>query len=413
MTFQFKNQLNHISIFLILMCLTLSLPAQNTNIQWRNDRTGVYHETGLLKSWAPKGPELLWHYDKLDEGHSSIAVDDDKIYVTGMTGDVGYLYVFDLTGKLLNKKTYGKEWNKNYNGSRGTVTINEGKIYIHSGIGDLVCMDQNSFNILWRKNLITDFGGENIRWGVTESPLIIDDKVIFSVGGTKHNIVALNKNNGSLIWSSAGKGDLSSYCSPLYIANQEIPQIVTTMEKNIVGIEAATGKLLWSRKFESQRGINPNTPVYDGKDMVLITNGYERGSVMLRLTNGGRSVEKVWENDDVKSKHGGIVKIGNYAYIGGDGRAGDAWHCVDWNTGKVQYKDKSITSGVVIANDGMLYCYSEKGEMALVKATPEKFDLVSKFSITLGTDQHWAHPVIYKGVLYVRHGNTLMAYKIN
>ena len=401
------------TFFLILMCAAFSLLAQNTNIQWRNDRTGVYHEKGLLKSWPAKGPELLWHFDKLDEGHSSIAVDDDKIYVTGMTKDVGYLYIFDLDGKLLNKKTYGKEWDKSYNGSRGTITINEGKIYIHSGIGDLVCMDQNTLNILWRKNLITDFGGENIRWGVTESPLIIDDKVILTVGGKKHNIVALNKNDGSLIWSSPGKGDLSSYCSPLYIDNIEVPQIVTTMEKNIVGIEAATGKLLWSRKFESQRGINPNTPVYDGKDMVLITNGYERGSVMLRLTNGGRSVEKVWENDDIKSKHGGIVKIEEYAYIGGDGRAGDAWHCVDWNTGKVQYKDKSITSGVVIANDGMLYCYSEKGEMALVKATPEKFDLVSKFPITLGTDQHWAHPVIYKGVLYVRHGDTLMAYKIN
>jgi hypothetical protein len=71
-----------------------------------------------------------------------------------------------------------------------------------------------------------------------------------------------------------------------------------------------------------------------------------------------------------------------------------------------------MAEGVTIADDGMLYCYSNRGEMALVKATPEKFDLVSKFKITLGTDQHWAHPVIYNGVLYVRHGNTLMAYKI-
>jgi len=401
------------TFFLILTCIALSLSAQNTNIQWRNDRTGVYHEKDLLKSWPLKGPELLWHYDKLDEGHSSVAIDADKIYVTGMTGDVGYLYVFDLNGKLLNKKTYGKEWNQNYNGSRGTVTINDGKIYIHSGIGDLVCMDQNTLNILWRKNLITDFGGENIRWGVTESPLIINDKVIFSIGGKLHNIVALNKNDGSLIWSSPGKGDLSSYCSPLYIANQQVPQIVTTMGKNIIGIEAATGKLLWSKKYESQRGINPNTPVYDGKDMVLITNGYERGSIMLRFTNGGRSVEKVWENDDIKSKHGGIVKIGNYAYMGGDDRSGRYWHCVDWNTGEVKYKDNTITVGVAIANNDMLYCYSEKGEMALVRATPEKFDIVSQFPITLGTDQHWAHPVIYQGVLYVRHGNTLMAYKIS
>ncbi|MCL2683036.1 MAG: PQQ-binding-like beta-propeller repeat protein [Bacteroidales bacterium] len=401
------------TFFLVLMCAAFSLSAQNPTIQWRNDRTGIYDEKGLLKSWPTNGPELLWHFEGLNEGHSSVAIDANKIYVTGMTGEIGYLYIFDLNGKLLHKKEYGKEWSQNYNGSRGTPTINNGKIYIHSGIGDLICMDQNTLNVIWRKNLVTDFGGKNIRWGVTESPLIIDDKVILTVGGKKHNIVALNKNNGSLIWSSEGKGDLSSYCSPLYIGNQEVPLIVTTMERNIVGLEAATGKLLWSRKFESQRGINPNTPVYDGKDMVLIINGYERGSVMLRLTNGGRSIEKVWENDDIKSKHGGIVKVGNYAYMGGDDRSGRFWHCVDWNTGKVQWKDNTIGVGVVIADgDNMLYCYTETGNMALVRATPEKFDLISQFPITLGTAQHWAHPVIYQGVLYVRHGDALMAYKV-
>jgi outer membrane protein assembly factor BamB len=318
-----------------------------------------------------------------------------------------------LNGKLLNKVEYGREWNESYNGSRGTPTINDGRIYIHTGLGDLICMDQNTLKVLWRKNMITDFGGTNIRWGVTESPLVIDDKVILSVGGRRNNIVALNKKDGSLIWSSSGKGDATSYCSPLYIANQEVPQIVTTMQKNIVGIDVKTGQLLWSHPYENNRQIHPNTPVYDGKDMVLITNGYNKGSVMLRLTNGGRSVQKVWENDDLKSIHGGIVKVGNYVYMGGDPRASRYWHCVDWNTGEVKWKDNTLMVGAVIADgDGMLYLYTERGEMALVRANPNKFDLVSQFPITMGTAQHWAHPVIYKGVLYVRHGNTLMAYKI-
>jgi len=404
------------TFFLALMCVAFSLSAQNSTIQWRNDRTGIYNEKGLLKSWPANGLELLWHFDGLDEGHSSVAIDSDKIYVTGMTGNTGYLYVFDFNGKLLNKKEYGKEWNESYNGSRGTPTINEGKIYIHSGVGDLVCMDQNTLNVLWRKNMITDFGGTNIRWGVTESPLIIDDKVILSVGGKRNNIVALNKKDVSLIWSSPGKGDATSYCSPLFIANQEVPQIVTTMQKNIVGIDAATGQLLWSHPYENNRQIHPNTPVYDGKDMVLIVNGYTKGAIMFRLINGGRSVQVVWEDDNLKSKHGGIVKIGNYAYFGGDSGdrgAGRSWNCVNWNTGEVKWRDNTLQAGVVIADgDNMLYAYSERGEMALLKANPNKFDLVSQFPITMGTAQHWAHPVIYKGVLYVRHGNTLMAYKI-
>ena len=397
------------SLILFAFCI---LQAQD-NIEWRFDRTGIYsNETGLLKSWKPEGPELLWHYDGLGEGHSSVAIANNKIYVTGLVDGEGHLFVFDMYGKILKKISYGTEWDKSYNGSRGTVTVNDGKLYIFTGTGNLICMDKNSYEIVWKKN-IEDFGGSNIRWGVCESPLIIDEKVILSVGGKEHNIVALNKKDGSKIWSSPGKGDPSSYCSPLYITNQEVPLIITTMAKNIVGIEATTGKLLWSHKYENDRQIHPNTPVYDGKDMVLITHGYDLGSVMLRLINGGRSIEKVWENHDIKSKHGGIVKIGDYAYIGGDSRSSKFWHCVEWNSGKVMYKDNTITEGVVIADgDGMLYLYSERGEMALVKPTPEKFDLVSKFMITMGTEQHWAHPVLHKGIMYVRHGNTLMAYKV-
>ena len=402
-----------IFLILILMCVTLSLSAQNSNIQWRNDRTGIYNEKNLLKSWPEKGPQLLWHFDDLGEGHSSVAIDADKIYVTGMTKNVGYLYVFDMNGKLLNKKEYGKEWDKSYNGTRGTVTVNDGKLYIYTGMGYLICMDQNNLKILWKKNIETDFDGKNIRWGVNESPLIVGEKVILTVGGKKHNIVALNKNDGSLIWSSSGESDLSSYCSPLYIDNQQVPIIVTMMATHIVGIDAVTGKKLWSHAYENNRQIHPNTPIYDGKDMLLFAGGYDKGAVMFRLKNGGRSIEKVWEQPELQSKHGGLVKIGSYVYAGGDERSNRFWYCVDWNTGEIKYKDNSIAVGSVIADgDNMLYCYSEKGEMALVKATPKKFDIVSQFKITLGTDQHWAHPVIYQGVLYVRHGNTLMAYKV-
>jgi len=401
------------AVFFVFVAFVVSLSAQNTNIQWRNDRTGIFNETELLKSWPTEGPKLLWYFNGLGEGFSSVAIDSDKIYVTGLTDDIGYIFVFDLNGKLLNKRAYGKDWNASYNGPRGTITINDGRIYLLTGLGDFICMDQNTLEILWRKNIMTDFDGQNIRWGVNESPLVIDNKVILSVGGKKHNIVALNKKDGSLIWSSPGKGDLSSYCSPLFIANQEVPQIVTTMASHIIGVEAATGKLLWSFPYANNRRIHPNTPVYDGKDMVLITNGYDRGSVMLRLTNGGRSVEKVWKNDDLKSKHGGVVKVGNYAFMGGDARSGRFWHCVNWYTGEVKWRDNTLAVGTVIADgNGMLYLYSERGEMALVRATPEKFDLVSKFHITLGTAQHWAHPVIYRGVLYVRRGDTLMAYQI-
>lgn len=396
-------------IFLLVAFCTLTLSAQN-NIQWRGtDRTGIYKETGLLKSWPENGPAMLWSYDGLGEGHSSVAIDSDKIYLTGLTDGEGYIFVFDLNGKLLKKKKYGPEWNKNYNGPRGTLTVNDGKVYLISGMGNMYCFDKNNLNVVWQKNFEKDFNASNIEWGFCEAPLIIGEKVIATPGGKEHNVVALNKNTGALIWSCPGKGDLSAYCSPLYIGDQATPQIVTMTANHIIGVEEATGKLLWSHENKNRHSVHANMPVYSD-NMILCTSGYGRGSTMLQLTNGGKSVEQVWFSEELDNRIGSMVKVGNYAYGSGDSKR--YWFCVDWKTGEIKYKEQGLAMGNIIADDGMLYCYTDRGDMVLAKATPDKFNVVSKFPVTLGTDQHWAHPVIYKGILYVRHGNTLMAYKI-
>ena len=396
-------------ILLLTVFCSCALSAQNV-IQWRGDRTGIYKETGLLKTWGDRGPALMWHFDGLGQGHSSVSISSDKIYVTGMTDNTGYLHVLDLQGNLLKKKKYGSEWHVSYSGSRGTVIPDEERLYLISGTGILSCLDESNLNELWRKSMSDDFGGEPPKYGVNESPLIVGDKLIFTPGGKEYNVVALNKKTGDLIWSSKGMGDISSYCCPIYIADQQTPQVVTMTGHHIIGLDISNGNMLWSFPFTNRFFEHPNTPVY-GNGMVLCTSSYGVGSVMLQLTNGGKEIEEVWNSKDLDSRTGHMLKIGDYAYGSGDYGKG-SWFCVDWKTGETLYKDKSLPTGAIIAADGMLYCYTEKGDMALVRATPEKFDIVSKFSITLGTEQHWAHPVIYKGVLYVRHGDTLMAYKI-
>lgn len=389
--------------------LVLSLSAQE-NIQWRGDRTGIYKETGLLKSWPTDGPAMQWHYDGLGQGHSSVAIDSDKIYLTGMTDGTGSIYVFDMNGKLLNKKEYGPDWNTNYHGPRGTVTVNGGKIYLISGVGDLYCFDQNTLNVVWKKNILKEYNASNIEWGINEAPLIIGDKLIATPGGKQHNMVALNKNTGELIWSSPGEGDLSAYCSPLYISDQQVPIIVTMTANHIIGLDAETGKKLWSHENKNRHSVHANTPVY-ANNMILCTSGYGRGSTMLQLTDGGRNIREAWFSSELDNRIGAMVKVGDYVY--GSGDSNRFWFCADWKTGEIKWKEKGLAMGNIIANDGMIYCYTDRGEMALARATPEKLDIVSKYSITMGTEQHWAHPVIYKGVMYVRHGDTLMAYKIS
>lgn len=396
-------------LFLLALLTPLFLSAQ-MNIQWRGtDRTGVYHEEGLLEKWPENGPELKWHYEDLGEGHSSVAIDSDRIYLTGLKGDQGYIYVFDLDGNLVKKKEYGPEWSESYVGPRGTVTINDSKIYLITGYGVLYCLDHQSLDLIWKRDFLKEYNAENTKWGINEAPLVVGDMVIATPGGKKGNLVAYDKNTGKTIWTSAGEGDRSAYCSPLYISDQEVPQIVTHTADHIIGVEANTGKKLWSYPQPNRYSVHANTPVYHN-NMILCTSGYGKGSVMLRLTDGGRNVEKVWESDELDNRIGGMVKIGDYVY--GSGDSNRYWFCADWKTGEIKYKKGGFGMGNIIANGDMLYCYTDRGNMLLARATPEEFDVISKFRISYGSAQHWAHTVLYKGLMLMRHGESLVVYEV-
>ena len=394
--------------------------------QWRGEnRNGMYlNETGLLKQWAANGPQLLWKFEGLGEGHTSVAIANGKIYITGMHGDRLILYVFDMAGKLLTEKEIGKEWNTSHNGTRTSVTINDGKMYIINALGNVYCFDEATLNLIWTKEILTcrhtcptpcnnctlkDFDGRNLMWGFTENPLIVGEKIFLTPGGVENNMIALNKNTGELIWSSPGEGVPSSYCSPIYIGDQSIPMVVTSMRDHVIAFNANTGETLWTVPQTNFRNIHPNIPLYyDGK--IFSITGYGGGAMLLRLLDGGRSVEQVWKNDEMDNQIGSAIKVGDYVY--GSGHENRYWFCVDWNTGETIYKVRDLAPCNVIFADEMLYVYSERGTMNLVKPNPDKFELVSSFDVLLGTGPHWAHPVIHQGVLYIRHGDALMAYRI-
>ena len=393
---------------ILLSCQQKSAQLAMENWQWRGEnRNGMYlNETGLLKEWSLDGPELLWHFDGLGEGHTSVAISNEKIYITGMHGDRLFLYVFDMNGNLLREKEIGKEWNTSWNGTRSSVAINDGKLYIFSAMGVLYCLDQATLEEVWKIDFLAEFDGRNIRHGITENPLIVGDIIFMTPGGETHNMVALDKHTGALIWSSPGLGLISAYCSPILIEGYSIPILVTKVNLNIIGFNADTGEKLW---YHPHQWDSPNIPIYnDG--MIFFTTGFGVGSVMLRLTNGGTAIEEVWTNS-VDNVMGGAIRIGDYLYLSGH-QGSRGWHCVNWNTGEIMYRIADAGESSVIYADGMLYVYSDRGIMKLIRPNPNEYELVSSFEVTLGTDQHWAHPVIHQGVLYIRRGNTLMAYKV-
>ena len=387
---------------------TANLIAQEPTA-WRGGNNGLYNETGLLKSWPEAGPEILWSYEGLGEGHSSPVVANDKIYISTMIDGEGYVFVFSQDGKLLWKVNYGEEFTESYPGARSSVVVAGDLMYVYSGHGDLICMDSGNGDLKWKKNAFEDFDGENIRWGVTETVVIDGDLVYLTPGGKKNNVVALNRFNGDLVWTSAGKGELSAYCTPLLVELPARKLLVTHTANHIIGLDAKTGELLWDYPHTNRWSVHPNTPIFYKGDLFCFS-GYGQGGVKLNLSEDGSSVTKDWTKTELDSRMGGTVVVDGYLYGSGDNAR--EWRCVNWETGEETYAAKDIAKGVTIYADGMLYCYSERGELALVKADPKAFEVVSETKVELGTNQHWAHPVINNGRLLVHHGDALIAYKI-
>jgi outer membrane protein assembly factor BamB len=380
------------------------------NSQWRGpNRDGIYNETGLLKTWPENGPALLWHFDELGEGHASAAVTKDRIYTAGMSNGIGYIFSFSLDGKLLWKLPYGEEWTESWPGVRSTPLVYDSKIYFLSGLGKLICMKADKGEKVWTVDVMKDFHGRNIRWGITEN-LLIDGNMLFcTVGGIDTNIVALDRNTGKLIWISKGNGEVSAYCSPVLINLPNRKILVTQTESSILGIDAGSGKLLWRHDQPNKYSVHANAPLYhDG--YLYCVSGYGKGGVMLKIASDGSAKQEIWRNASLDNRMGGVVLINGKIY--GSDDSNKAWWCLDWKTGKEIYSEKITNKGNIIFADGMLYCYGDNGEVVLVQPAPDGFKKISSFKVPFGSNQHWAHLVVANGRLYVRHGNSLMVYDI-
>lgn len=399
-----------VSFLILSLFLLLSVCNAQQATQWRGEGSkGIYNETGLLKSWPAAGPEVIWRSEGFGEGHSSPAFANGKIYLSGTIGGIGYIFQLTPDGKVSWKVPYGEEWTENYPGSRSTPVIDGNLLYIYSGKGVVVCMDASNGSIKWKKDVIKELGGRNIVWGVNETLVIDGDKLFVTPGGSVNNIVALNKKDGSLIWSCKAEGEPSGYCTPLLIKLPARKLLVTHTEKHIIGVDAENGKFLWSMEWPNEYAVHANTPLYqDGA--LFCFSGYGQGGVRLNLNEDGSKITKAWYNQKADSRIGGAVLVNGYIYLAGD-KTRD-WQCIDWKTGEQKYSSKAISQGNVIYADGMLYCYGERGDLALVEAKPESFNVVSKTKLSLGGPQHWAHLVINNDRLYLRHDGYLICYKI-
>lgn len=394
---------------LLMLCFTAHASSQVVN-HWRGpNRDGVFPDKNLLREWPAQGPEIAWVNSQLGLGYSSPTFANGKIYITGMENQEGFVYTLSLDGKLMSKFSYGPERYDGYPGSRTSPAVVDNLLYMVNAFGRLICMDLNTGGIKWAREFFSDFDGQNLRWGYTENMIIDGDRIYCTPGGTKYNVVALNRFTGEPEWVSPGMGDLSAYCSPLLVTHNGIRLLVTMMAKHIIGINAANGELLWSYPYQNQRSIHPNTPIYSN-GYLFGFSGYAFGGVKLKIAPDARSVTKQWFNSSMDNQMGGAILHNGYIY--GSGDRNRFWYCIRWETGEDVWQSSDLAKGTVIMADGMLYIYSERGELALVEPSPDGLKIRSQTMVTHGSEQHWAHLVINNGVLYVRRGEALIAYRI-
>jgi outer membrane protein assembly factor BamB len=380
--------------------------------QWRGpDRNGLSKETGLVSQWPRSGPPVVWSAAMLGAGYGSIAVQGDRVWVQGMRNRQSVVTSLNRAdGKVLWVRTIGAAIEEGRGpGPRSTPTVDGDRLYVLTENGDLACLRAADGTVVWQKNILKEFGGRNISWLISESPLVDGSMVIVTPGGRGAGMAALDKMTGKTVWVTKELSDDAGYASPIVADVGGVRTIMTFTADAGVGVRASDGKLMWRNSSAANGTANIATPVYsDGK--VFYTSSYGTGAALLGLRAQGNEVraQEIYFTRDMKNHHGGVVLVNGHIYGFND----SILTCLEFASGKMVWRDRSVGKGAVTYADGHLYILSENNVVGLVEATPAGYREKGRFSIADQGWPSWAHPVVSGGRLYIRNQGTLTSYDV-
>ncbi len=380
--------------------------------QWHGpDRTAISTETGLLKAWPPGGPPVVWSISGLGEGYGSVAIKGDRIYVQGVKESHSSVFCLNRAdGKTVWVTPLGPRLGQDKGpGPRGTPTVENDRLYALTESGELGCLKTADGSVLWRRNILKDFGGRNPRWLISESPLIDGDRLIVTPGGEGASIVALDKAAGKTVWTTKDLSDEAAYSSCIAADIGNVRTIVGFTGRAGVGVRASDGKLMWRYERVSNRTANIATPiVYDNK--VFYTSDYDTGCALLGLKAEGGEVkaQEIYFSREMMNHHGGVVLLNGYLY----GFNNAILSCLEFATGKTIWRDRSVGKGTLTYADGLLYLLGENNVVGLADASPAGYKERGRFQIADQGWPSWAHPVVCGGRFYIRNQGTLACYDI-
>jgi outer membrane protein assembly factor BamB len=390
----------------------MSAPGPAEWPEWRGpERTGVSSETGLLEAWPAGGPPVAWKIAEVGSGFSSFSVVGGRIYIMTKREDGEYTVAYDAANgsEIWARRTGERYSNSKGGGPRATPTVAGDLLYVLGANGDLACLATKDGSVRWSVNVLERFGTENIKWGISESPLVDGDLVMVLTGSPAGSLVAFHRFDGKVVWQSAGMDDEPGYASALVRDVGGVRQVIHFTDDAAVGVRVSDGKPLWRYERAANSTANCATPVYSDSH-VFVTSGYDTGGALLELTSAGgeTTAREVYFTRDMMNHHGGVVLVDGYLY----GFSNSILTCMDFKTGEVMWQDRSVGKGSLTAAGGMLYVLGEDGGVALVEAAPGGYREASRFQLESKPRKSWAYPVVAGGRLYIRNYDDLYSFDV-
>jgi outer membrane protein assembly factor BamB len=373
-------------------------------------RDGHYQQGPILTAWPDIGLPLLWQ-QPVGGGYASFVIANGKAFTLEQRRRQEVAAAYDVqTGRELWTNSWDADFQEAMGGPgpRATPTWHAGKVYVLGAEGELRCLDADNGRLIWRKNILEDNGAENLTWAMAAAPLVVDEKVIVLPGGRNgKSVVAYHKDTGEPVWKVLD--DKQAYSSPMLATVAGKRQILVVSADRMMGLEPADGALLWDYPWKTQYDVNSSQPLVVGDRRIFISSGYGHGAAMVELSPaaGGRfAVREIWKNTRMKNKFTSSVLHEGYIY----GLDEAILACLDAETGELKWKGGRYGYGQVLLASGHLIVTTETGELALVKATPERHVELARFPALDG--KTWNHPAIADGRLLVRNTTEMACFRI-
>lgn len=372
-------------------------------------RDGHYRERPIRTNWDAVRPEPLWK-QPLGAGHASFVAARGRAFTSEQRAGQEVVAAYDIaSGRELWTHGWDALFSETYGGAgpRATPTWNDGRVYALGAAGELRVVDEATGRLVWRTNILDDADASNLQWGMAASPLVVGSHVIVLPGGSGGQaIVAYDKVSGRRAWSALD--DAAGYSSAMLVTLAGVEQIVAFMATRVVGVAPTDGRLLWEFPWATQSGINVAQPLVVGGNRVFISSGYGMGAAMIEVTRDGDRLapREVWRTSRMKNQFTSSVYQDGFIY----GLDQAILACLDASSGEVKWKGGRYGSGQVLLAGGHLIVTTDQGELALVRATPERHVEIARFPALQGLT--WSHPAMADGYLLVRNVNEMAAFDL-